>query len=217
VVFRVAKGTWTWKSVNNPVFMLFLLCWGLGLAVIRFWVDWGQPALALWVALELHDHLTGAGREQSLRRVGIVTAICAALFFGTTSDVKGRWTNNLATEYLDAADPEMAPWLPEEGGIIYSSYMGAFYNTFYKNPHGKWKYILGYESTFMPPEDLKILRTIQWNYHAPKAHEAWVAKMRPQDRMIMLGPSSTPPAIAGLEWKNVVRETWVGRLPQRPQ
>jgi hypothetical protein len=67
----------------------------------------------------------------------------------------------------------------------------------------------------MPEEDLQILRTIQWNYHAPKAHEPWVAKMRPEDRMIMLGPSSTAPAIAGLEWKNVAKETWVGRLPRR--
>lgn len=217
LVIRAVKGTWTWKAVNNPVFMLFLLSWILGLAVIRFWVDWGVPALALWIGLEIHDHLTSLQKEQSLQRVGITAAICAALFLGSTSDVKGRWTDNLTTEYLDAADPEMAPWLPGDGGIVYSSYMGAFYTMFFKNPTANWRYILGYESTFMPPEDLQILRTIQWNYHAPKAHEPWVAKMRPQDRMIMLGPSSTAPAIAGLEWKNVARETWVGRLPHQQQ
>lgn len=217
LAFRAATGKWTWKAVNNPVFMLFLLSWMLGLAVIRFWVDWGVPALALWVALELHDHLTNIETDQSLRRLAVAAALCAALFLGATSDVKGRWTNNLTTEYLDASKPEMASWVPEDGGIVYSSYMGAFYTMFYKNPTANWRYILGYESTFMPAEDLQILRTIQWNYHAPKAHEPWVAKMRPQDRMIMLGPSSTAPAIAGLEWKNVARETWVGRLPRQRQ
>lgn len=213
---RAATGTWTWKRVNNPVFMLFLLGWALGLGVVRFWVDWGIPALALWTALEIHEHSTRLLNENSLRRVGVAAGLCAAFFLGATSDVKGRWTDNLVTEHLTASNPEMAPWLPEDGGTIYSSYMGVFYHTFFRNPHANWKYILGFESTFMPPEDLRILRNIQWNYHAPKAHEPWVAKMRPEDRMVVLGRSSVPPTIEGLEWKNIARETWVGRLPRQP-
>jgi hypothetical protein len=217
LVIRGVSGRWTWKSVNNPIFMLMVLGWVLGLRVIRFWVDWSLPALVLWTALEFHEHFERLFTRHSFRRLGITAGLCAALFFAATSDLKGRWTNNLMTEYLSKDNPETAEWLPDDGGIIYSAYMGVFYDTFFKNPNGKWKYILGFESTFMPPEDLHILRNIQWNYYAPKAYEPWVAKMRPQDRMVILGPSSTPPPIPGLEWKNAVRETWVGRLPRKAE
>jgi hypothetical protein len=212
IVARGVRRGWDWKAINNPIFILIVLGWILGLRVVRFWVDWGLPALALWTALELQEFLAEL-KADSIRRLVIAGGLCAALFFGITSDIKGRWTQNLTIEYLSQQDPEMKEWLPEDGGIIYSAYMGVFYDTFFKNPNAKWKYILGFESTFMPTEDLRILRNIQWNRYAHKAHEPWVAKMRRQDRMVIYADSSSAPAVQGLEWKYIARNTWIGRLP----
>jgi hypothetical protein len=37
--------------------------------------------------------------------------------------------------------------------------------------------------------------------------------MRPEDRMIIRAAGGTAPAVKGLEWKYVARDTWIGRLP----
>jgi hypothetical protein len=214
IAVRIFSGRWNWSCVRNPIFMLAVLGWILGLRVVRFWLDWGMPALSLWAALELQEHLRHSMPVESLRRLGITAGLCAALYFAVTADVGDRWTRLLTAEQLNDSDPEMHPWLPEDGGILYSADLSVFYQTFFKNPHAKWKYILGFESTFMLPEDLRIYRNIQWNYYAHKAFEPWVAKMRPQDRLVMMSSSSTPPSIPALEWKNVARQTWVGRLPR---
>jgi hypothetical protein len=208
-------GRWTWNSVRNPAFMLVILSWILGLRVVRFWADWGLPALTVWAALELQDHLSRVWDGAALRRLAVSFGLCASLYFGVTSDLGSRWTRFLTNEDLTESDPEMDAWLPEDGGIFYSAEMTMFYRTFFKNPNAKWKYILGFESTFMPPEDLKIFRNIQWNFYAHTAYEPWVQKMRPQDRLVISAKSGSAPSVPGLEWKYVARETWIGRLPRK--
>ena len=217
IIFRVVAGSWTWNTVKNPAFMLAVLGWILGLSVVRFWTDWGLPALTLWAALELQDHLNRVLNAASVRRLGISLALCAAFYFSVTADTGGRWTRFLTVEHLTESDPEMDAWLPEDGGTFYCADMGLFYRTFFKNPHAKWKYILGFESTFMPPEDLRIYRNIQWNFYAHKAYQPWVEKMRPEDRLVISAGSSSAPAIPALEWKYVARETWIGRVPRKEQ
>ncbi|HSY43596.1 MAG TPA: hypothetical protein VK811_06760, partial [Candidatus Acidoferrum sp.] len=125
----------------------------------------------------------------------------------------GRWTENLTTGYLNANDPQLAGWLPEPGGIIYNSDMDVFFETFYANPTADWKYILGFESGWMLPDDLQTLRNYQWNFDDARALEPWVAKMRPQDRMIIHAPGGGPPNIPELQWYYGATEMWIGRLP----
>ncbi len=132
-----------------------------------------------------------------------------------TGDVGNRWTGNLTIEYLSAEDPRQSPWLPEPGGIIYSDEMGVFYQTFLKNPHAPWRYILGFEPAWMPPEDLNIYRKIQWNFGAAEAFKPWVDKMRPQDRLIIRRAAENKPQIPGLEWYYAATGTWIGRLPRQ--
>jgi hypothetical protein len=144
----------------------------------------------------------------------VTLGIAAGVFLGFTSDRESRWTANLTTEFLMPDNPDLAGWLPEPGGIIYNSDMDVFFQTFYKNPVADWKYILGFESGLMLPENLKVFRDAQWNYGDARAYEPWVKKMRPQDRMIIRGNSGNLPYVPELEWHYAVSGLWVGRLPQ---
>ena len=214
LVWRQARGAWRRSCVDNPVFYVAALGWLLGLAVTRFWSDWGVPALMAWLALELQPVLVRAMPRHSWARLATAAGAVAFLFLVITPDRGGHWTQNLLVERISATDPDQAPWLPEPGGILYSDNMGIFYETFYENPHGDWKYILGFEPGWMPPEDLKILRDIQL-YQGGKCFQAWVKKMRPADRLILNAGPEAPPSIDGLEWHYPAKNRWSGRLPRR--
>jgi hypothetical protein len=169
----------------------------------------------VWVAMELQEHFENHLSLDSARRLLITLGIAAGAFLGFTSDRDGRWTANLTTEYLTPETPGIAGWLPESGGVIYNSDMDVFFQTFYKNPTADWRYILGFESGLMRPEDLVTLRKIQWNHGAAsEAYEPWVKKMRHADRMIIRASGGNPPDIPELEWHYAVTGLWIGRLPQ---
>ena len=213
LIWRRLRGAWNIKAIDNPVFILAAIGWVLGFKVLRFWIDWGMPALAVWLACELQDYFKKSLKPSSGLRVVIAVTAALVFYLAVTADVGGRWTRKLTTEYLTAEDKEQAAWLPGPGGIIYSDEMSVFYDTFYKNPHAPWRYMVGFETALMPPEDLAIFRNIQWNFGAYKSFEPWVKKMRPQDRLILKRPSGEAPKIQGLEWYYAATDTWIGRLP----
>ena len=203
------------RALLNPVFVMMVLGWLLGLKMRRFWWDFGTPAFMVWVALELQEHFENHLSLDSARRLLVTLVIAAGAFLGFTSDRDSRWTANLTTEYVTPETPGIAGWLPESGGIIYNSDMDVFFQTFFKNPAADWKYVLGFESGLMLPEDLKTLREIQWNHGAAfAAYEPWVKKMRPTDRMLLRASGGNPPGISELEWHYAATGLWIGRLPQ---
>jgi hypothetical protein len=214
LVWRKARGRWYARVVDNPVFILAVTGWMLGFVASRFWVDWGIPAATFWIMTEFNDIYNEKVGPASPRRAFLALAISAALFLAVTADANGRWTYNLTTEYLSQDDVEQAKWLPEPGGIIYSDDMSVFYQTFFKNPKAPWHYILGFEPAIMPPEDLAVLRKIQWNFEAAQAFDPWVNKMRSQDRLIIRDRRAAKPTISGLEWHYAATGTWIGRLPK---
>ncbi len=203
------------KPLFSPVFILAAAGWTLGFVATRFWTDWGMPAAIFWIATEIDSAMSEHFDLVSWSRAGLALAISAALFLSVSADIGGRWTNNLTTEYLSVGDSSQTEWLPEPGGIIYSSDMGVFYQTFFRNPKAEWRYILGFEPAMMPPEDLAIMRKIQWNSEAYQAFEPWVKKMRPQDRLVVGGAYNAKPNMPGLEWHYAATGTWVGRTPKR--
>lgn len=209
--WRKLSSSWNPRALLNPIFMMMALGWLLGLKMQRFWWDFGTPAFVVWTALELQEHFERQILFDSAKRLFITLAIAAGAFLGFTSDRDSRWTGNLTAEFISPQNPDAAAWLPGDGGIIYNSDMEVFFQTFFANPTANWKYILGFESGWMRPDDLKVLRDAQWNYGDARAYEPWVEKMRPQDRLIIRGGGQ--PQIPELEWHYTGSGIWIGRLP----
>lgn len=213
LLWRLFNGQGCAACLRQPAFVLMGVAWVLSLKAMRFWLDWGYPAALVWLAGELQAHFERGLKPDTPARLAWTGGLAATLFLLFVSDVKGRWTNNLTTEYLTPDSPGAAGWLPEDGGIIYSPDMAVFYNTFFKNPRARWKYILGFMPTAMPQEDLEIYFKIT-RTGAADAWRLWVKRMRPQDRMMMRGDYPGRPPIPELEWRQVAG-TWIGRLPRK--
>ncbi|MEI8289760.1 MAG: hypothetical protein WCH99_09825 [Verrucomicrobiota bacterium] len=204
------------RLAKNPAFWLMCGCWILGFRVSRFWEDWGWPALMVWFATEMDFLLTARFALDSLRRLLLVLILALAAFCAVTSDFKGRYTQNLTWQFLSLKEhPELAGWMPDSGGILYSADMGAFYQTFFKNPHGDWRYMLAYEPALMPEEDFQTFQGILWNNGDARSYEPWVKKMKPVDRLVIRGGKSERPNIPQLEWNYGVSGTWIGRTPRK--
>jgi len=203
--------------LRDPVFWLVALSWALAFKVGRFWGDWGWPALMVLVACDLQLLLASRLPFDSFRRLGLSVGLALLAFLSITCDAGSRWTYTLTQEYLTTDNQDLAGWMPEKDGILYSADMTVFYQTFYKNPYGDWRYILGFESTLMRNEDFEVYHKVLWNYGDAKAYQPWLLKMTPADRLVIRGGRSSPPNIPQLEWNYGISGTWIGRLPgKRP-
>ena len=198
---------------RDPAFWLACLGWTLSLKVGRFWTDWGWPALLVMVVCDLQLLFNARLVADSFRRLALAGGLALITFLAVTSDAGSRWTSNLTQQYLTTDNPDLAGWLPEKGGILYSTDMTIFYQTFYKNPTADWRYILGFESTLMRPEDFDVYHKALWNFGDSKAYTPWLLKMRPADRLVIRGGRGSPPNIPQLEWNYGVSGIWIGRLP----
>ncbi|HEX9799652.1 MAG TPA: hypothetical protein VGC00_05710 [Thermoanaerobaculia bacterium] len=212
LVWRRSRGRELAPLLRDPIFLLAGAGWALGFYVVRFWLDWGMPACVVWMARELDEALESSpirGRTRLL--VTAVTA--AALVLAVTVDTGRRWSHGESAAFLSLERPEHRPWLPEPGGILYTNDMRVFYNTFFKNPRASWRYAVGFEPSLMPPEDLAVFRAIQRELASDASFAPWVAKMRPEDRLIIVREGASPPVIPSLEWHSPYREMWIGRRP----
>jgi hypothetical protein len=199
---------------RNPALWLAVLGWIMGCETDRFWDDWGAPALMVLVACDLQTFFETRFELDSLKRFALVCGLALTAYVVTTNDLNSRWSSAVKTAYLTPDNPDVAGWLPDKGGIFYSADMSLFYQTFFKNPNGDWKYILGFESTFMPKEDFDVYHSVMWNNGDGKAYAPWIKKMRPEDRLVVRGVGTGQPDIPGLEWHYGVSGIWLGRVPQ---
>lgn len=214
LIWRALQGKWYKKVIDNPVFIFGVICWISGYITRRIWIDLGVIAAAVWISQEYQDFLESHVKEFSFKRLYLVLAATLILYLATTGDVASRWSEQRPLWYLSAEDKDLAGWMPEPGGIIYSDDMSIFYQTFFKNPHADWKYVLGFEPGIMKPEDLKTYREIQLSYRAFSQFAPWVKKMKPQDRMILRHSLREVPKIDGLEWHDTNKGIWIGRIPK---
>jgi len=201
--------------LRDPIFLMAFLGWLLGFRWFRCWLDWGLPAFTLWLGRQFAESLASATRAQTAAR--LLTSACAALVLlvWVGSDREARWSKYGKFECLDASRPEHAGWVPDADGILYSEQMSAFYQTFFVNPHGNWRYALGFEPSLMLPEDLAVFREIWGGGEVFAALTPWVKKMRPADRLVLHYGPRPPPPIRELEWYYAAPHNWVGRLPRR--
>ncbi|HEX4265682.1 MAG TPA: hypothetical protein VH597_15210 [Verrucomicrobiae bacterium] len=208
----VRKKTSTVSGVwLRPVVALMILCWVLGFKVDRFWADWGIPAALVWMTLHFQEFLEEFQTVAVGKRLATVALIAAPLYLAATNDTDRRYTANFTQPFLSAEDPALQGWFPGHNGIFYSVQMDLFYDTFYTNPSGDWRYILGFEPALMPDNDLKIMRQIVGSQEAVEAYQLWINKMRPEDRLAIF--SSTRPNLPQLEWLDATQYIWIGRLP----
>jgi len=110
--------------------------------------------------------------------------------------------------------PEHSGWLPDSGGILYCVNMSVFYQTFFTNPKGDWRYVLGYEPSFMRPEDYAVYEELCRTRNAVHATAPWVNKMTPADRLVFVSGPKPTPGIPQLEWYYAATNLWVGRIPR---
>jgi hypothetical protein len=198
---------------SNPAFWLVCIGWVLGYKASRFWEDWGVPAMMVLLTMDLQAWFQQRFALDSCKRLALAVGLAFTLFLATTGDTEDRWTFNLTTQYLTQDDPELAGWLPDKGGTFYDVDIFFFYQTFYKNPLAEWRYQVGFEPALMPNEDLATYQSILWNERDPKAYQPWVAKMRPEDRMVIRPGNIPPPQVLPLEW-TFTHGVWIGRLPR---
>jgi len=209
--WRALRNKWDTRILDNPVFILGILGWILGFVAFRFWVDWGLPALIVWMALEFNSALEEKIGYSSWKRIVVTGVAAVTLFLMITSDSNSRWSFNSDKGYVTQKETIEASWLPEPNGILYSADMRVFFRTFYKNPHEQWRYILGFEPTMMPKVDLEIYRNILFSFGSTQAYEPWVKKMTPLDRLAVISSANTPPLIPGLEWYHATSDLWLGK------
>lgn len=214
LVWRKAGGHSLRAVLRDPVFWMAAGGCVLGFRVIRFWLDWGLPALVLWVALQLEERTSEKIAENSWVRPAIA-CLSAAILIGLVGNDRGsRWSIFGKFEALDARRPEHKDWLPDPGGILYDVNLSVFYQTFFTNPRGDWRYALGFEPTFMRADNFAVYKELWSTRNAIRACAPWVKKMTPADRLVLIGGPEVTPAIPELEWKYVIYQTWVGRVPR---
>jgi hypothetical protein len=214
LILRQLAGLKARPLTSNPAFWLACITWVLSFKAVRFTSDWGWPALMVLIAGDLQLLLESRMATDSFKRLALVIGLAIMTFLATTNDIGNRWTTNLTQQYLTSDNKDLAGWLPEKGGIIYSSDMSIFYQTFFKNPNGDWRYILGYEPALMSDEDFQTYHKILWNFGDTKAYEPWVKKMRPEDRLVIRGSRDSTLNIPELEWNYGVSGIWIGHLPR---
>jgi hypothetical protein len=213
LAFRALRGRWRERTARDPLLVLAGLGWALGYSSLRFWSDWGLPAALVWAARELEEWLEERPAAPPHRRAVMAAALGVSVVLASASDVMGRWGVRPDRTYAPLLRPEHAGWLPGPGGILYSPDVVLFHQLFYGRPEAPWRYMVGFEPGLMPPEDLAVYRDFRRRGTAD-ALAPWAARMRPSDRLVLLGPTRTP-ALPGLEWEPLGGELWAGRLPSR--
>ena len=209
LLWRWVRGEWDSRAVDNPVFYLAVIGWSIGFFAARFWSDWAWPALAFWVARELQAVLEYYSGSFSLKRAALTVVFCLVLLLAVSNDQGNRWSG-VVSEWPNMENVAHRPWLPDEGGILYNDSMYLFYQVFFLNPHGPWRYALGFEPIWMTAENLKIYRHIQLTRGKIESYLPWVKKMTARDRLILV--RGAKPQIEELEWNEVTPTVWSGRL-----
>jgi hypothetical protein len=197
---------------RNPAFWLTLVCWALGFKASRFWTDWGWPSLIVFGATELQAWWDTRVADKSWERLTATVGLALVTLLAITNDNNSRWTWNLGVPFLTPDEPTLAGWLPDDGGIIYSSDMTVYYRTFFKNPTAKWRYMLGDEPALMPTEDFKTYEAIIANQHAPEKFRPWVNKLKPADRLVIRPDSLMLTTYPELDWKLNAGPYYIARL-----
>lgn len=211
LAWRHARGKLRPEGLGQPVFLLAATGWLLGWLVVRFWSDWGIPALLVWLALELEEMLEARLAPGAAGRLAVAAVAGLGACLVLSANIRGQRFTAPENPYLSLASPAATPFLPHPGGILYTDDMRLFYRLFYAHPTADFRYVVGYEPGLMPPDDLKTFRSVI-AARTPGNFAPWVRKMKPADRLILQSLRGQP-QIPGLVWTQVSPSVWSGRVP----
>lgn len=202
------------EKVFEPDLVVACMGWILGLYVTRFWLDWGAPALAVWIARQLASFIE---KVPDLKpKFMIAVSSMAVMCLGMTSDFAGRYSSALKEVVLTMPKEKLQGFMPQDGGVLYTTDMHFFYATYYRLPHQHFRYVIGFEPGMMRAEDLEILRRIQFNDSIEETYEPWVKRMTEKDR-IMIRAGSEPKS-KGIKYEAIYGGYWIGHLePKKPE
>ena len=110
--------------------------WLLGWLVVRFWSDWGTPALLVWLAYEFQDALEEKLPVVSAKRVLVAVVAGLGALLVLSGNVRGQRFLTPDKPYLSLMSPDIASVLPDPGGILYTDDMQVFFRLFYHRPTG---------------------------------------------------------------------------------
>ena len=207
---------WNPRAVLNPVFMMMVLGWLLGLKVRRFWWDFGMPAFMVWVALELQEHferhLCLRFGQASVRHAGNRRRSFSGIHQRPRQPLDGESHDGIS-HARNARARRLAARITAASFTIPT--WTFFTRPFIKNPTAHWRYVLGFEPGLMragrsgsaSQNPMELWRRV-------RAYEPWVKKMRPEDRMFIHAKHGGAAGLPGLEWHYAATGLWIGRLPR---
>ena len=202
------------ERLKHPAFLLVLLGWLLSFFIARFWLEYGFPAMLVWIALDLQDALEKRMPRDSLARLAFSIFCAVALCIAALKPHEALWKRNplaaaVNVERLYQTNPS---WFPGEGGVLYSGTMRIFFTFHHLFPHARWKYSTGMEAGFMPEKDLRVYEAINLT-RAAEAYLPWVEGLRPHDRVVIPQPRSKniDQVFPMLDWNFIEPEFWFGR------
>lgn len=206
---KLLRGANLRTEIFQVDFCLMLIAWTMGLFVVRFWVEWGLPAMAVWMSRQIRDglELKLSGLSRHWETIGLFGLAAGIFYLALTADTGGRYTQALRNPLLMAPIEDIAPELPDDGGVLYSANMGTFYAIYHRMPHAKFRFSTAMEAGIMPPEDLKVLRAIQ-SYGLVRDYKPWFEKMTSKDRILLNAPAK--PEWPEMEFKPFYGG-WIGK------
>ncbi|PTY08572.1 hypothetical protein DB347_03070 [Opitutaceae bacterium EW11] len=200
------------REVTRVDFILFLITWTLGLKILRFYADWAVPAFTVWLCRQISE-FSWERLRNDFEWLAITGFVSVAVFFCASADTSGRYTANLKSPLLTRPLEEFEGKLPEKDGVLYCIDMQVFYRIFFRMPNAPFRFSTGYEPGLMPPEDLAVMRAIQFNNGLLQSYAPWFQKMTSRDRVLLYYP--VKPEWEGMEFSQFY-SAWIGKkLPAK--
>jgi hypothetical protein len=206
IVRRIWRGAPAHELLRDPVFILAALGFILGLKSARFWMDWGMPALVVFLALEVQALLDAQSPGRA--RVLGAAVLSLAVFMIWTANVNDRWHSRFDPAIRLLATPERSSALPDSGGVLYTDDRRVFFELFYYRPEVPWRHALSYSPELMPQDDYEVYAARVAG--GLEALEPWARKLRVEDRLLVRDPRGVPP-FPSLQWQHIANDLWSGR------
>src|SRR5262249_28060179 len=119
LAWRKRAGRSLLALVRDPVFCMAGVGLILGLRVLRFWLDWGIPALTLWLAGEFAEFFESSfGREKLIRLAG-TGVVGVGVMTNPGGGRGGPWGHDWGFLGLGAARPPHPPLASATGGCLF--------------------------------------------------------------------------------------------------